>query len=99
MRPYLLKNKMEPIKKIILPNGLRLLLAPREGVTATALILVDSGSEYETKRTNGVAHFLEHLVFKGTKTRPHSSIINDALDGLGAQLQCVHLAGFHWLIR
>jgi predicted Zn-dependent peptidase len=84
MRPYLLKN-MEPIKKIILPNGLRLILAPREGVTATALILVDSGSEYETKRTNGVAHFLEHLVFKGTKTRPHSSIINDTLDGLGAQ--------------
>jgi predicted Zn-dependent peptidase len=78
---------MEPLsaKKIVLPNGLRLILAPRPGVTATALILVDSGSEYETKRTNGVAHFLEHMVFKGTKSRPKPAMISDLLDGLGAQ--------------
>ncbi len=75
----------QPAKKITLPNGLRLILAPRPGGTATVLILVDSGSEYETKRTNGVAHFLEHLVFKGTKTRPQAGMIMDALDGLGAQ--------------
>src|SRR5258708_38021514 len=77
---------MKPIKKIVLPNGLRLVLArePRS-LAASVLILVEAGSEYETKRTNGLSHFLEHMAFKGTATRPRPGMIAEELAGLGAQ--------------
>lgn len=38
--------------------------------TSTVGIYIDAGSRYETDANNGVAHFLEHLIFKGTKVRP-----------------------------
>jgi len=60
-------------------------LVPKPGMlTATVLILVEAGSEYETKNINGLSHFLEHLVFKGTEKRPSSGTIAGELDSLGA---------------
>ena len=41
-----------------------------EALTATAMVSVEAGSKYETKEINGLSHFLEHMVFKGTKKRP-----------------------------
>jgi len=73
------------VKKIILKNGLRLLLVPQAGLAATVLVLVEAGSEYETKRVNGISHFLEHLVFKGTTRRPKPGTISTELDALGAE--------------
>jgi predicted Zn-dependent peptidase len=71
---------------IKLPNGLRVLLIPmQEQVTATALVLVETGSKYETKDKNGISHFLEHMCFKGTKNRPSQQVIAEELDGLGAE--------------
>jgi len=73
-------------KKITFKNGLRLLLVPQEhSLASIVLILVEAGSEYETKRINGLSHFLEHLMFKGTKNRPHVGAISKELDSLGAQ--------------
>ncbi len=73
------------MKKILLSNGLRLILAPEKaGTTATVLILVEAGSEYEKKEQNGISHFLEHLVFKGTTKRPTAKVIASELDGMGA---------------
>jgi predicted Zn-dependent peptidase len=73
-------------KKIVFPNGLRLILVPQpQSVAATVLILVEAGSEYETKRVNGISHFLEHLVFKGTAKRPQVGKIAEELDALGAE--------------
>lgn len=72
------------VKKFTLPNGLRAVLAPAPGPAATALILVGTGSEYETSRVNGISHFLEHMVFKGTKKRPRAGMISQELDALGA---------------
>lgn len=76
---------MKPkIKK--LPNGLRILFVPmKDQRTATVLVLVETGSKYETKEENGISHFLEHLCFKGTTNRPNSLIISHELDGLGAE--------------
>lgn len=74
------------VKKITLPNGLRIILAPQPASPAsTVLILVEAGSEYETKRTNGLSHFLEHMTFKGTVNRPKPGMVSRELDGLGAQ--------------
>lgn len=76
---------MKP-KKITFKNGLRLIMAPQRGArTATVLMLVGAGSEYETKRVNGVAHFLEHMVFKGTENRPRPGMISEELESLGAE--------------
>lgn len=72
------------VKKFTLKNGLRVVLAPSSGPAATALILVGTGSEYESKRVNGISHFLEHMVFKGTKKRPRAGMISQELDALGA---------------
>ena len=74
------------LKKKILDNGLRIILAPQKGsLTATSLVLVEAGSEYETKDINGLSHFLEHMCFKGTTSRPKSGMISEELDSLGAE--------------
>lgn len=72
-------------EKIQLKNGLRIILAPLESVmSATAIVLCGAGSRYETKQTNGISHFLEHMYFKGTKKRPTALEISHALDAIGA---------------
>src|SRR3990167_8425902 len=71
-------------KKKILKNGLRVITAPMNGApTVTALILVETGSKYETKKINGLSHFLEHMCFKGTTMRPMARDISTELDALG----------------
>jgi predicted Zn-dependent peptidase len=69
-----------------LSNGLKIILAPMpNSLTTTVLVLTKTGSKYETKKINGISHFLEHLCFKGTDKRPSSKIISEELDGIGAQ--------------
>jgi len=73
-------------KKYTLKNGVRVVLVPiREMTTATALICVGTGSRFESKKENGLAHFLEHMFFKGTKKRPKAIDITKELDALGSQ--------------
>lgn len=68
-----------------LKNGLRVVLAPMSGAeTATVIVMSGTGSRYETERENGLAHFLEHMFFKGTKKRPNAKAISEELDGVGA---------------
>ena len=54
-----------------------------EAVTLWALF--GTGSKYETKKISGVSHFLEHLFFKGTKSRPTPDLVIRKLDRIGAQ--------------
>jgi len=49
------------------------------------LVLVGTGSKYETKKINGISHFLEHMFFKGTADRPSPGQVNRELDSIGAQ--------------
>lgn len=72
--------------KTILKNSLRLIVVPmKESPTVTVMALVEAGSKYETKKINGVSHFLEHMCFKGTEKRPKAIDIVRELDGIGAQ--------------
>ena len=67
-------------------NGLRVIVAPMENTQAvTLLVLVGVGSKYETKKINGISHFLEHLFFKGTKSRPKPGQVHRDRDSIGAQ--------------
>ncbi len=53
--------------------------------TVTVLVMVGTGSKYETKEINGISHFLEHMMFKGTEKRPNKLDISRELDGIGAE--------------
>lgn len=53
--------------------------------TCTVLLLVGAGSSYETPENNGVAHFFEHMVFKGTQKYPSAAEISTLLDELGTE--------------
>jgi len=76
----------KPYQKHILKNGLRLVTVPMENTKAvTVLVLVGAGSKYETKETNGISHFLEHMFFKGTKKKPNTLAIAEPLDRVGGQ--------------
>jgi predicted Zn-dependent peptidase len=68
------------------PNGLRLITVPMEHTeSVTVLVLVATGSRYETKEINGISHFLEHMMFKGTTNRPKVTDIGLELDSIGAE--------------
>ncbi len=72
--------------KTTLPNGLRIITIPMtDNPSVTVLVMVETGSKYETKEINGISHFLEHMVFKGTPKRPKASDISRELDSIGAQ--------------
>ena len=73
-------------KKTTLKNGLRVLAIPMPNTkTVTVLILVGTGSKYETKEINGISHFLEHMFFKGTEKRPTSEEIVKDMDRIGGE--------------
>jgi len=76
---------MHKSNKILLKNNLRVISVPMaDALTTTILILVKAGSEYETRKNNGVSHFLEHMCFKGTEKRLSSLDITSELDAIGA---------------
>ena len=73
-------------QKTTLKNGVRVIVAPMTNTRAvTVLVLFGTGSKYETKKINGVSHFLEHMFFKGTKKRPKAIDISSLLDGVGGE--------------
>jgi len=73
-------------KKDILKNGVRLITVPMSHLgSVTAMIGFGAGSRYETKETQGIAHFTEHMMFDGTKRRPTTFEISSELDALGAK--------------
>lgn len=69
-----------------LKNGLRVVLAPQpEAVTTTVMVLTGTGSRHENGQNNGVSHFLEHMLFKGTTKRPTAKVLAEELDGMGSE--------------
>lgn len=75
---------MLKIDKFTLPNKLRIRVMPMPSIeTVTVAIGVRAGSRYETKSINGVAHFLEHMFFKGGKRYPTPQDVAAAIDGIG----------------
>lgn len=78
-------NSVFPHKLYTFDSGLRLVAVPMESTkTVTVLVLVGTGSKYETKDINGISHFLEHMMFKGTAKRPDKLQIAKELEGIGA---------------
>jgi predicted Zn-dependent peptidase len=69
-----------------LQNGTRLLLAEQpEAQSAVAMVMFSAGSRYEVPAEAGIAHFAEHLFFKGTERRPTARDLSFEVDGMGAE--------------
>jgi predicted Zn-dependent peptidase len=72
--------------KTTLDNGLRVVTHPMTGAKSVAvMVMLAAGSRYETKRSNGIAHFAEHMFFKGTEKRPTAKDISAEVDGIGGE--------------
>ncbi|MET3113059.1 putative Zn-dependent peptidase [Pedobacter sp. CG_S7] len=80
-----------------LPNGIRLLHVPSVFAISHACIILNSGSRDESASQSGLAHFIEHLIFKRTEKRSTNQILN-RLESVGADLNayttkeytCIH---------
>jgi predicted Zn-dependent peptidase len=69
-----------------LDNGVRIVLAPMpQAQSVTVALMYAAGSRYETRETNGIAHFAEHMFFKGTENRPTSRDIAGEIDAIGGE--------------
>jgi predicted Zn-dependent peptidase len=69
-----------------LQNGLRVVTAPMPNAKSVAcFVMLAAGSRYETKDTNGIAHFAEHMFFKGTERRPTARQIAGEIDSIGGE--------------
>ena len=67
-------------------NGLRLIVSPiANAESLTSMVWVRTGSRFEEEKVNGISHFLEHMVFKGSKKRPSAKAVAEAVDSLGAE--------------
>lgn len=68
-----------------LSNGLTLIIVDLPHLdSVTTLVAVGAGSRYETKKINGISHFLEHMFFKGSRKYPTAEMISTLVDGIGA---------------
>ncbi|KQM65263.1 zinc protease [Pedobacter sp. Leaf216] len=80
-----------------LPNGIRLLHVPSASAISHACVIVNTGSRDEPENKAGLAHFIEHLIFKRTEKRSTNQILN-RLESVGADLNayttkeytCIH---------
>ena len=77
---------MTTYKHDVLDNGLRVLTAPiPQAQSVTCMVMLAAGSRYETPDTNGIAHFSEHMFFKGTERRPSARQIAGEVDAIGGE--------------
>src|SRR3989304_492884 len=69
-----------------LKNGIRVITIPLPNLeSATVAVWVKTGSRLEEDKIAGLSHFLEHMVFKGSKKRPTAKEIAEAVDAFGGE--------------
>ena len=74
------------LRRTILPNGLILLTERMEYMRSVAMgVWIKSGSRCEAAETNGISHFVEHMLFKGTRSRTAQHIARE-MDSIGGNL-------------
>jgi predicted Zn-dependent peptidase len=73
------------MRKFKLKNGLTVVWEPRKSDTVAFEISVGTGSNNESKNIAGMSHFLEHMIFEGTKTRSAKEI-SETIENVGGEL-------------
>src|SRR5690242_13948460 len=78
---------MSTFERHTLDNGLRVLRASiPTAQSVTCMVMLAAGSRYETAEMSGIAHFAEHMFFKGTERRPTARMVAGEIDAIGGQL-------------
>jgi predicted Zn-dependent peptidase len=73
-------------EKTALGNGIRVVTAPFPQVgSVSCFVMLSAGSRYETAESKGIAHFAEHMFFKGTERRPTARTISTEIDAIGGE--------------
>lgn len=94
-------------RKTTLENGLRVISTTLPHVRSLSLtVVVGAGSRHESLDRSGLAHFVEHMLFKGTERRPTAKEIAEAIEGVGGVFNAetdketttywVKVAAAHW---
>ena len=79
-----------------LSNGLRVVTTEMPASQSVSVnIFVGTGSRYESRQLNGAAHFLEHMLFKGTHRRPTAMMISEAIEGAGGRTNAFKIGRAH----
>lgn len=79
-------NNERNLRRTVLPNGLIVLTERMDHLRSVAMgVWIKSGSRCEPAETNGISHFVEHMVFKGTRSRSAQSIARE-MDAIGGNL-------------
>ncbi len=79
-------NPVRNLRRTVLPNGLIVLTERMEHLRSVAMgVWVKSGSRYEESQVNGISHFVEHMLFKGTRSRSAQHIARE-MDSIGGNL-------------
>ncbi len=77
---------MPVFERQALSNGLRVLTAPLpHAQSVSCFVMLAAGSRYERADNRGIAHFAEHMFFKGTERRPTSRDLTSTIDGIGGE--------------
>jgi predicted Zn-dependent peptidase len=77
---------MSVFERHTLDNGLRVLTAPMPTAqSVSCFVMLAAGSRYETRESSGIAHFAEHMFFKGTERRPTARDIAGEVDAIGGE--------------
>jgi predicted Zn-dependent peptidase len=76
-----------PYHRHVLPNGLRVLVAPMPHTrSVTVALFFAVGSRYEAAHEQGIAHLVEHMLFKGSARYPTAQVISETIEGVGGLL-------------
>ena len=77
---------MATFQRTTLSNGTRVLTAPMDHAqSVSCFVMIAAGSRYERSEENGIAHFAEHMFFKGTERRPTARDIATEIDAIGGE--------------
>ena len=77
---------MPTFERTSLSNGVRVLTAPMpHAQSVSCFVMFAAGARYETADIGGIAHFAEHMLFKGTQRRPTARDIATEIDGIGGE--------------
>src|SRR5690349_23795728 len=86
-KPTRTSNEAGGVTRHLLPNGLRVVLVPLVHARSAAVtVQLRVGSRYESSAKNGISHFLEHMLHRGTKSHPSAHEQALAFERLGGTL-------------
>ncbi|MBI2665403.1 insulinase family protein [Candidatus Woesearchaeota archaeon] len=74
------------MRKFTLNNGLTIIYEPKKGRSVVIEVMIKTGSNQEAPAERGISHFLEHLLFEGTKNRPSNQEVSQEIEKIGGDI-------------